>query len=318
MTAPGRIEPHAIVTPDGWRLRATRAVPAQGPAGGPPVLFVPGYGMNGHIFHHHPSGTPFAEVLRRQGFDPWSVDLRGTASSTPPGRRPRPQLADQAFVDLPAVLDHIARTTGHERVHAIGCSLGGAMLYAHAGRDVHRIDRLVTMGSPLVMTPDTFALRAFGRLGPALARVPVRGTRTLARLGLPIVARAAPGALWFYMNPRLIELSDPSVLAQTVEDPWPDISAGLSRWIRHGSMVLDGHDVTLGLRGFERPLLVVYAAEDGVCPPRAALTALDATGGPAAALRVAHPDGPVRHADLFAARFVPETVFPEVGRFLAD
>lgn len=313
-----RPTPSRLRTPDGWDLQLTRAVLPSEPAPGPPVLFVPGYGMNSHIFHHHPSGPSFAAVLRSQGFDPWSVDLRGTSSSRPPTRRARVRMADQAFIDLPAVLDHLHRVTGHERVHAIGCSLGGALLYAHTGRDEHQVDRLVTMGSPLVMTADTFPLRALSRLGPVLSRLPVKGSRRLAVAGLPLVAQLAPGALWFYMNPALIDLSRPEVLARTVEDPVPRISHQMSRWARYGSMMLDGYDVTQGLKGLDRPLMVVYAAEDGVCPPRAALTAVDATGGPVTIRKVSHPDGPVRHADLFVARFVPTALFPDVGRFLSE
>lgn len=315
-TPPTLTQAHRVTTPDGWRLNVQRATRGGRPVDGPPVLFVPGYGMNSHIFHHHPGDQTFAEVLMDAGLDPWSVDLRGTSTALAPSRRAIPRLADQAFIDLPGVFDHIAAATGAERVNAIGCSLGGLMLYAHAGRDDHRIDRLVTMGSPLVMTADTFPLRTFGRLGPALARIPVKGTRRIARAALPIVRRAAPGLLWFYMNPDLIDLSDPEVLVGTIEDPSPDISAGLSRWIREGSLVLAGHDVTRGLAAYDRPLMVVYADDDGVCPPRAALTAVDAASGPVEVMRVSHADGPVRHADLFVAHFTPTEVFPPVAAFL--
>ncbi len=308
-----------VTTSDGWSLEVTRGVP-EIPMGDdrhrPPVLFVPGYGMNAHLFHHHPSGPSFAEVLYAQGFDPWSVDLRGTRSSRAPSPRSRPRLADQAFRDLPAVLDHVAERRGVARVHAIGCSLGGALLYAHGGRDAHRIDRLVTMGSPLVMVADTAILRALAAIGPLAARVPVRGTRPLARIALPWVARVAPEALSFYLNPALIDLARPARLVQTVEDPSPTINVAMSAWARDGRLRLDGHDVTEGLSAFDRPLLVTYAAEDGVCVPRAALTAVEATGGPVEVLRVDHPDGAVRHADLFIARFAPTGVFPSVAAFL--
>ncbi|HHO49821.1 MAG TPA: hypothetical protein ENK18_02870, partial [Deltaproteobacteria bacterium] len=79
--APERIlEPHTVQTPDGWRLSLIRVV-RPGVAPGPPVLFVPGYGMNAWIVQYHPSGRSFADVLLEHGFDPWGIDLRGTATS---------------------------------------------------------------------------------------------------------------------------------------------------------------------------------------------------------------------------------------------
>jgi pimeloyl-ACP methyl ester carboxylesterase len=42
-----------------------------------PVLLVPGYGTNSHLFRFHPSGHSLDAFLIQRGFEVWHVDLRG-------------------------------------------------------------------------------------------------------------------------------------------------------------------------------------------------------------------------------------------------
>ena len=305
-----------VRTDDGWMLPLARGIdPDRAP--GRPVLFVPGFGMNSHIFRFHPRGRSFMAHLLDHGLDPWSVDLRGQSTTTAPGKRAAIRLADHAFSDLPAAIDHIAQVTGFDRVSAIGCSLGGTLLYAYAGRGPHRLDRLVTMGTPLTWTETSAVVRSFARLGPVLGRMPkLRGTRGMARVGLPLASRVARRPLGVYLNPELTHTGPAWQLSRTVEDPEPRVQAALAAWIRDGHMRLDGHDVTAGLRSFDRPLLVVAGHADRICPPSAALAALDHATGPKRSLIVGSDAERVAHADLFIADLAPERIFPPVARFL--
>jgi pimeloyl-ACP methyl ester carboxylesterase len=346
-----------VRTPDGWTLQLRRALRGGRAAAGPPVLLVHGYGMNASIFGFHPRGPSFLEHLYEAGLDPWTVDLRGTSTSIGPSQTPvgpsraasgpsraapdpsqtpvgpsraasgpsraasgpsrAVTLEEQAHIDLPAVLGHIAAATGSERVHAIGCSLGGALLYAHVGRDAdHRVDRLVTMGSPLVWQDLSLPLRVFKRLGHVLGAVPLRGTRSAARAALPILARVAPDLLAFYLNPRLTFTGPAGALAATVEDPQPHINQALAAWMNTGHLTLDGHDVTAGLASFARPLMVVLAEGDGVVPPAASAAAATATAGPTRLLRVTHPEHRVSHVDLFIGDHVHDAVYAPVAAWL--
>lgn len=302
-------------TTDGWTLLLRRASRGGRPGSGPPILLVPGYGMNASIFAFHPEGPGLLEHLLDAGFDPWALDLRGTSTSSPPLRRARARLADQAWIDLPAAMERIAHVTRHERMHAIGCSLGGALLYAHVGRDAHRVDKLVTMGSPLAWSDRTLPLHAFSRLG-RLAGVPIRGTRAAARLALPAVRRFAPGVLSFYLNPAVTDTTRSGPLIATVEDPHPDVSVTLSSWVRSGRLVLDGHDVAQGLQGCDRPLLIVYATDDGVVPPSASLAAARYAAGPVDTLPVGDEHHRVSHVDLFLGRHAQERVYTPIARWL--
>lgn len=305
-----------VRTKDGWTLLMRRGTLGGRASGGTPVLLVPGFGMNSSIFTWHPGGPSLMEFLLRAGFDPWTVDLRGTRSSRPPRAGARVRLADQAFLDLPAAAAHVLRHTGHARLHALGCSLGGALLYAWAGRSSAPIERWVTMGSPLEWQDQSALLRLFAAAGPLARWVPVRGSAAAARVALPFARALVPELLSMYLNPRLTDTRDHGPLIATVEDPHADVTASLARWMRHGRLVLGGHDVSAGLRAAAHPLLLVYATGDGVCPPAAARAARHRTGGPVSELAVSHDIERVSHVDLFLGGHVHTQVYAPIANFL--
>ncbi len=275
--------------------------------------------MNAFIFRYHPRGRSFMEHLLDLGFDPWSVDLRGLSTAKPPPGRPTWGLADQAFVDLPATFRWISRHTGHERVHAIGCSLGGALLYGYGSAVAeHRIDRLVTMGTPLRWTTASNLVAAFSRLAPLFGQLRMPGTRHLARWLLPVGVKAAPKLMSIYLNPALTNTDDASELSRTVEDPDPAVNQELARWIRDRDLTLGGVNVSTSLRNFHRPLLVVVGNGDRICPPEVALAAVDLAGGPTRALRVGTDAERVAHADLFISDLAPERIFTPIANFLRE
>ncbi|TNE84351.1 MAG: alpha/beta fold hydrolase [Deltaproteobacteria bacterium] len=313
------VERHSVRTADGWTLTLHRGV-RRGQPPGKPVLFVPGFGMNAYIFRYHPSGTSMMEAMAAHGLDPWSVDLRGQRSSRAPSRRTgQPGLDDHVFGDLPAAFEYIAQHTGIEKIHAIGCSLGGALLYGYGALEgSDRLDRLVTMGTPLRWRRPSWLVRGFSVVGPLSARLPVRGTRHLARAGLPIAARIAPGPLSIYLNPKLTQTSDAKSLTRTVENPIPRTNRQLAKWIASGDLRIGGANLTEALDRFERPLLVVAGNGDQICDAASALAALDAVRGPARSLVVGTPQERVSHADLFIADLAPERIFAPVASFLTE
>lgn len=319
-TSPGwTVEHHQITTTDGWTLEVHRGRRA-GTLPGTPVLFVPGFGMNSYIFRFHPRGRSFMEVLLDAGLDPWSVDLRGQTSSAPRAGASRSVgLADYAFTDVPAAIDFVARKTGYERIHAVGCSLGGALLYAYGGTvPEHRIDRLVAMATPLRWTKGSLVTKAFATLMPLMGWMTPRGTRQMARLALPVASRLVPGALSIYLNPAITDTSRAGRLAKTVEDPHPRVNRQLGRWIQRVDLQIGGRDIREALGTFDRPLLVVAGNADRICPVENAMAALDATVGPGESLVVGHGDERVSHADLFVSDLAPERVFAPVARWLLD
>ena len=312
------VERFTLPTHDGWTLELHRGVrPGKPP--GKPVIFVPGFGMNAFIFRFHPRGTSFMEHLLDAGLDPWSVDLRGqTTSKARPLASPSISLADLAFVDLPAAFDEVARLTGYERAHAIGCSLGGTLLYGYGGSvPDHRIDKLVTMGTPLRWTNPSLLVQAVARLMPMFGSIPVRGSRQMARLVLPVAAQLFPSVLSVYLNPKLTHTGEAvDQLVRTVEDPHPRVNRQLGRWILAKDLKLGSVDVTEALRSFTRPLFVVCGNADRIAPAETCLAAVGITGGPVDSLVVGSEREQFAHADLFIADVCPDRVYTPICRWL--
>jgi len=306
------LEYHTVRTSDGWSLQLTRVV-RSGVTAGQPVLFIPGYGMNAWIMQYHPRGRSFADVQLEGGFDPWGVDLRGTSTSQGPTR---PSFQAMSTHDLPAAVAYIRNLRSAERINAIGCSLGGAMMLAHAAfAPSPGLDRIVTIGTPLHW-PRGARTSALSLLLRTAGGIPLRGTRSWTAVALPIVSRLLPGALSIYLNPRITDVRAASELTRTVEDPIPGINRALGHWMRR-DLRIHGRPVAPALKRFDRPLLVLFGSGDGIVPREAALSLVGATRGPTEVMEITHPSGePVGHADLFVSDIAPSRVFEPVTRFL--
>ena len=130
-----RVERFYIPNHDGWELLVKRTwFESQLVRRYKPVVIVPGYGMNAFIFGYHPNGPSMEESIAQRGFEVWSVNFRAQDGSRSVGGEKEYNLKDLALTDLGAVFDHIRAHTRTEResVDAIGCSLGGTLLYIHA------------------------------------------------------------------------------------------------------------------------------------------------------------------------------------------
>jgi pimeloyl-ACP methyl ester carboxylesterase len=299
-------------TPDGWTLHFNRVR-----GEGEPVLMVPGFAMNPYILGFHPRGRSFMQYIADSGFDAWSVELRGLGRNKG-GRRRNIGLAERALVDLPHAIAHVREATGAERVHLIGCSLGGSIVYSLLAHEPDAdVGKVVSIGGPLWWKDPPVLVRAYARLGPVIGRVPIRGTRHLAKAALPVISRAAPGLLGLYLNHNNVDLSQPDELVKTVEDPAPRVNRQLAAWIRSGRLTIRGMDIVAGVGQVQNPLLLVTGSGDGIAPLGACDPVLDAWGGPSEHL---HVDGehPWSHADLFIGHEAEPKVFAPIADFLSS
>jgi pimeloyl-ACP methyl ester carboxylesterase len=259
-------EVHTVTTKDLWKLRVCRYRRER--STGEPVLFVHGAMVNHHNFTM-PKGACLIDYLAARGFDCWAVDLRGTRSSVPPFERAHADatMDDHLLFDLPAVLRHIRKTTGYDRVHWIGHSMGGMLLYAYCLEhgDGH-IASAVTLGAPcgfegVEMHVPAFVVRAVRR-NPALCGRIARGAMPLAFL-LRLSSRYMP------TNPRNMH-RDMTVGAifNTIEDPLHRIVEELLHWMKSKTWRMKGGqlDVLAGLPTLRVPLLAVFGTQDPYTP----------------------------------------------------
>lgn len=311
-------------TPDdgeGWQLDLVRWIDdAHFDPGRPPVVLVPGYGMNTHVLGFHPEGLSMIEYLARRGFEVWAANLRGQGGSRRVSGRRRIGFRELALVDVPTVLDTVGRETLSTRpdVHAVGASLGATYLYAHLAHHPsdHGLASLVSIGGPLRWDRIHPLLKAAFASPGLVGAIPFFGTRRLARAVLPLVRRH-PWLLAIYMNADLIDLSFAEELVQTVEDPHPWLNRQLALWIRTRDLQVGGVNVTEALREIALPVMCILANADGIVPPEAVLAVREVMPeSPVDVLEVGDQDLWFAHADLFVSRHAQAEVFAPLAEWL--
>lgn len=315
------IEDHFISNGAGWQLhlKVTRS-PQHLDKAHRPLLIVPGYGMNSFIFGFHPRGTSMERCLAEAGIEVWSVNMRKQGRATPEGPHAAPpSLRGFAEVDLTAAVQGVlARTqTEQDRVDVLGASLGGSIVYAHLALvPDHRIGSVVSIGAPLRWVEVHPILKTAFASPRVASLLRLSGTRQMARVALPLLARLLPKLLAIYMNTNLVDITQVDQLTQTVEDPHPRVNSDIAKWIGARDMFLRGVDVTAALAKVERPLLVVLANRDGIVPTATVMSVIPAWGGSAETLHVGDDEHWYAHADLFVGDPAPETVFAPIAAWL--
>lgn len=318
-------EIHRVLCADGVRVCVKRCRPAPGAAlRALPVLCVPGLGADSTNFDA-PAPHGLAPWLAAQGFDTWIVDLRGTGLSMLAGRSQWSNVTFDDFVhlDMPAVLEHIAVTTGAPSVSWVGHSMGGLLLYAMvaAGR-AGRVHAGVTLGSPIGF-PRGFAdvpwlgrLRGLGRYLSGLH------VQELAQLLTPFAMR--------FDHPQLRRLVaydnvDPAyvrrVMYRAIQSVPRGVLAQLGDWMERDAFCsVDGTlDYRARLSGCALPVLVMGGQSDGIARLDAVRRAVDLLPNAEHVIagRAAGFTADYGHIDLLFGKRAHVEIYPRVRAFLA-
>ncbi len=255
-------EIYYVRTNDLWLLRVCRYRKSR--ATGEPVLLVHGMGANQNNFTCPENGS-LVDYLREKGYDCWTVDLRGSRSSEPPFERTRDEVCMEDFFrdDLPSVLTHILKNTNYAKVHWVGHSMGGMLLYAyalHCGGE--EIASGTTLGSPLDFSDaagkaPTWVI-AVGEKCPALAGTVIRSI-------VPIVKFLRLGSRVFPINHKnLPDSMTAGDFVNMLENPLPMLMWQVRHWIksREYKLLNGGLDVPARIVDFPVPLLAFFAPQD--------------------------------------------------------
>ena len=178
----GKVQTYYTETADGWTLQVDRFEPNQPAPLANPVLLCHGLSYNNR-FWDLTEKVSLARYLTSRGYDVWSVSLRGAGLSDQPlasvlrkmatGSIPpeffteahKHELGSAAFsdysvddhinYDVPAVISLVKEKTGAKKVHWVGHSMGGMIMFAYlathpqeAARDV---DTFVAVSVPMAM-----------------------------------------------------------------------------------------------------------------------------------------------------------------------
>lgn len=259
-------EVHTVKTADLWRIKLFRRSPEKG--GGEPVLLCHG-AFGNHFNFCMPAGESLVDTLVEHGYDCWLIDLRGCRNAVAPFGRTKsePTTDDHLLCDLPAALDYIRRATGYARVHWIGHSMGGMLLYAYD--QVFGTDRLasgVTLGSPIGFEGVPYHgqrwLLPFFKYGRPLVSV-------LLRAMVPVLVTFRPKSTvfpvnWDNVNPKI----DGSFFFHGLDVLSPRVADELDSWASRKVWRVKNDEVDMikGLSHLRVPLMAVYGVLDPLVP----------------------------------------------------
>ena len=310
---------HYVDNQDGWQLELKQCHPPKRVIKKRrPVCIIPGYGMNNHIFGYHPSGLSMESYFVREGFEVWSVNLRGQGGSHWLGGDRHYGLYDLGLVDLPIAIRHIVEHSKSDtgQVDLIGCSLGGTLAYLYAALDKqNHAGALIGMGAPLRWEKVHPLLKMFCYSPKLVGKIPVFGVREIM-LSLWDRLQKSP-FLKIYCHPEIVDLSEPEQILATIENPVRTINQEIALWVREKDLHLNGHNLTEAFRQVDNPLLCVLANADGVVPPLTALSPLEIARSKVKDTLVVGTDKlQYAHVDLFISRHSHDLVFRPVAQWL--
>ena len=328
-------------TADGWHLGIRHLSPEWPDPGKYPVVLCHGLGLNGTFWTITERHLP-AQLVER-GYEVFIVDLRGSGASYRDGTvgrlnrflRQTPLLEigegdwsmdDEAFRDVPAILDYVQAATGSRRVNWIGHSLGGMLMYAYLemSTEADRIATFVSMGATahLVDAPRTQMLRANRGL-----RVLLSGMST-ARLARPLKHELArpPGLgkidKFYFTQENVDEETVSRFYGSTLENPGRGALAQMEPYLEHGHLLsADGKvDYAAGLGRIRTPTLLVAGEGDIMADiPSMRETHRELGSADKTLMRFGKVDGQVAdygHCDLVWSRHAPDELFPPLQDWL--
>jgi pimeloyl-ACP methyl ester carboxylesterase len=259
-------ELHAVSTEDGWNIQLFRRKSSEAP--GEPVLLVHGLAAN-RLNFEAPRGQAIVDTLVADGYDCWLVELRSCESATPPDGRDLGDVSfdDYLYKDLPAAIDYIRATTGHDKVHWVGHSMGAMLLYAYnAVFGSELLASGTALGAPAGFKNVTYAPPALlFRLNMAAPKT----VRTFLKAVAPIARVFGPGFHAFPVNWNNVHPDiDTGVLFNMVEAVPPQVASELGEWLSTGNWRIRGRQVDITEKFGEAglPLLMICGKGDPLTP----------------------------------------------------
>ena len=253
---------HSIKTDDQWQIHLHRRKPANG--AGEPVFFMHSLASN-HLNFEVPHGFSLVDYLSKAGYDCWTLDSRACRDAAPrrPGLQYAATLDDVLTRDIPTALQYIREITGQPRVHWVGHSMGGMLLYAYDARTGGEgLASAVTLGSPPGFKGYRYMshgpLLFLNRHAHTLLSAVFRGFAPYYDIWRP-TSRLIP-INWDNVHPKLRARE----LFHAAELPLPAIGAQMDQWAAgapwvmcDGAVDVDGH-----LPKLKTPLLAIFGGID--------------------------------------------------------
>ncbi len=329
-------ENHPLVefvdSPDGWRL-ATYRYPRP-LSRRHPVLLVHGLGTNRYDVDFPDPRLSLAKFLHSRGFDTWFVELRGTGRSYKSNLlsrylshlRTNWTFDDYAFKDLPAVVAHIQKVTGKTKLHWVGHSLGGTLVYAAIealGNNV--CASAVTLGAAMSATSKIGLIRFLEKIDPFIKPMPYLPMKHMALAGAPIARWLAPMEDNFFYASDNIDLKTIEIgLQMAVENVSTALFLQLHDWYTNNHFRSRDHSFSYRdhLKKIEAPFLICAGSVDGLTGYPDVHFPFRQIRSKKKRFRVFSRETGCRteygHMDLMLGKNAPREVFPEIANWFNE
>jgi pimeloyl-ACP methyl ester carboxylesterase len=295
------------------------------------VILCHGLSSNRYSFDL-PGGPSLAKFLKRQGWDVWVAELRGSGESDHPGvfRTDVPyawHFEDHLREDVPAIITRVLELTGAPAVHWVGHSMGGLLVQAYLAANQNAlIASAVTLGSPADFSRmDNKAFNVLLRLRWVARYHPIFPLPFLGRSVTPFAHRLHDFFHGIFYAPNVYPQTISKFLALAAQL----VTSG-TLWLDFGRFVEtgvfgpgDGTTYIEKLPASKVPLLIMGGSKDGLAP-EAAVKAADAMTGDSAerqCIILGKGSGcreDYGHVDLLVGKRVESEVFPLIHQWVEN
>lgn len=311
---------------DGWSLGAERHY-AKGERRG---VVLTCHGMMGNRYNMDlGEGVSLVHYLKEQGYEVWNIDLRGTGHSRfhaiPHNPTPDWCFDDYVNSDIPAFLEAVTERAGVEKVHWIGHSMGGMIMYAYLGThpEEKRLSSFAAISSPATWKR-SFIFSAGTRLGQILVKfVPYLPLHYAFKTVAPFLFRApVPGPLCYPPNLSTHFLRRSAFVI--MESFSVSLAKQFSRMYQKNTFdSKDGSvDYRKHLSNITTPTCLITGVRDGVAPPESIEWVYEQISSPCKEIHIGGREHGASldhcHASIVFSEQGARDTFPLLARWLDD
>lgn len=313
---------HFVKTKDNWDIALSSYTPKDKITQPYPVLLCHGLGSN-RLAYNIDKEHSLALYLAQQGYDVYAVDLRGHGLSEKPNTGGSDKtwnwgFNEYAYEDLPAVLNEVLTLSGKDKLHYIGHSMGGILLYClQAMNSELPIKSGMTIGSTLNYHNSKTVFNLIAKLKPLTALINKAPIHLSALLSSKLsgISRAFIDTL--YVCPKNVKTQNYQKLMENAMQPTTaKVLAELALAINgEGMKNRDGarYEELLKEQGYSFPILAIAGARDTQCSPEAA--SRFGTDWQSFGRKYGHSCN-YGHMDLISGENAPEEVWPSIKSWL--
>lgn len=315
----GKAKIHYLQTSDGWKIALHRH---QGKGAKHPVLLVHGLASNAANLDFPIKDLSLARYLKKNGYDAWVVDLRGSGLSKKKRLTSiKWYFDDYLFKDLPATVDYILKQTKARKIHYVGHSLGGILAFPFNQTYHHKkiLKSLITVGTPMAIKTKPGYFKYLFRIDNVLKFIPWVPYKTASKLA-HVFSEYLLGLDDHHlfsknnMTPEIFR----TMLRHAVESVPSSLILQIHSWIRNSYFgSLDGTiNFMENIQDHSMPVMMIVGSIDTFTPPSEVRLAFRRLPGEKKTLKVFGKKHGHRneygHIDLILGKHAPQEVFPHI------